>query len=89
VRTRIFPKHAQAQQLPEATRFEEMLLLTTVQPWSAAAAPSPVHEDLAQLDALAALPERSLHGLTAADDGHSTDAPSEVNTHVAVACRGV
>jgi hypothetical protein len=46
-----------------------------------------VHEDLAQLDALAALPQRSLHGLTAADDGHTTDAPREVNAHVAVPCR--
>lgn len=45
-----------------------------------------MHKDLAQLDALAALPQRAFHALAAADDGHAADAAAELDAHVAVAC---
>lgn len=47
---------------------------------------APVHQDLAQLDALTHVTERCLHSLTAGDDGDSTDASCEVNAYVPMAC---
>jgi hypothetical protein len=41
-----------------------------------------VHQDLADLDALAAGAQRVLHRLTAADDGHAAEALGKVDAHV-------
>jgi hypothetical protein len=50
--------------------------------------PPPVHQDLPQLDALAALPQRRLHRLAAADDADPTNAASKLDAHIAVAFGG-
>lgn len=42
----------------------------------------PVDQDFADLDALAAGPQRVLHGLPAADDGHAAQALGKVHPHV-------
>jgi hypothetical protein len=47
---------------------------------------TPVHQYLANLDTLAALPQCCLHCLARADDRHTTDATSEVHTNVVVTC---
>lgn len=46
----------------------------------------PVHQYLANLDALAALPQCCLHCLTRAYDRHTTDATRKVNTNIVVTC---
>ena len=43
-----------------------------------------MHEDLANLDALAAGPQRILHALPAADDADATQPLGKVNSHVLV-----
>ena len=47
-----------------------------------------MHQDLADLDALAAGPQCILHAFPAADDGHPTQAPRKVHTHVLLPCWG-
>jgi hypothetical protein len=46
-----------------------------------------VHEDLADLDALAALTQRSLHCLSRADDADAAQALGKLHTHIRVAYR--
>ena len=45
---------------------------------------APVHQDLADLDALAAGAQRVLHGLSAADDGHPAQLLGKVDARVGV-----
>ena len=47
-----------------------------------------MHQDLADLDALAAGAQRVLHALPAADDGHPAQLLRKVHADVGVACRG-